>query len=117
MKTFTTTNGQQIKRVSRWIKVRQAYNITTRHNLHYYAEQLDENENVLDYFIYNGKKYAINQFFRFGTMFTPGTIPMFYENDKLYYISGYDSENYYNPIMIELSECCESVRVYEEVQY
>ena len=36
------------------------------------------------------------------------------ENGKLQYLSGYDSENYYNPIMIEFSEACEYVRVYKE---
>ena len=115
MKPFITTNGQKIQRVSRWIRIRQAYNITEKHTLHYYAENIDDNENVLDYFIFHGKKYAINQFYRFGTMFNPGAMPMFYEKDKLHFISGYDSENYYNPIMIELSECCEYVRIYEDM--
>ena len=114
MREFTTTNGQKIQRVSRWIKINHACNITKRHSLFYYAEK-DKDGNTLDYFTYKGKKYALNQFFRFGTMWTPGAMPMFYENDKLQYISGYDSENYYNPILIEISDCCEAVRVYEEV--
>lgn len=115
MREFTTTNGQKLARVSRWIKIRTAYNITEKHSLSYYADKIDDEENSLDYFIYHGKKYAINQFYRFGTMFSPGSIPMFYENDKLLFISGYDSENYYNPIMIEISDCCEYVRIYEEI--
>ena len=115
MKTFTTTNGQKIQRVSRWIKVNTAYNITERHSLFYYAEQFDENENMLDYFIHKGKKYAINQFYRFNTMFNPSVAPTFYENNEPTRIAGYDSENYYNPILIELSECGEAVRVYQEV--
>ena len=115
MKTITTTNGQKLQRVSRWIKINQAYNITEKHSLFYYAEKIDDNETVLDYFIFQGKKYALNQFYRFGTAWTPGNIPMFYENDKLNFISGYDSENYYNPILIEVSDCCEAVRLYKEV--
>lgn len=115
MKTFTTTNGQKIQRVSRWIKINQAYNITERHSLFYYAEEIDDSENILDYFIHKGKKYAINQFYRFNTMITPATAPTFYENDKQTRIAGYDSENYYNPILIELSDDGEAVRVYMEV--
>lgn len=115
MKTFITTDGKQIKRISRWIKIKQAYNITERHNLYYYAEQIDENENVLDYFVFNGRKYALSQFYRFGTMFTPTPPLMFYENDKLQFISGYDSENYFNSLLIEISDCGEYVRIYEEL--
>lgn len=37
------------------------------------------------------------------------------EDGKIHYLSGYDSEDYYNPIMIESSEYCEYVRVYQEV--
>jgi len=115
MKTFTTTNGQKIQRVSRWIKVNTAYNITERHSLFYYAEQFDENENTLSYFIHKGTKYAINQFFRFGSAWVTGSTPIFYENDELHHLAGYDSENYYNPIFIELSDDGEAVRIYREV--
>ena len=114
-KVFITTDGKKIERVSRWIKIRQAYNVTEKHSLYYYAEKLEENENMLDYFIFNGRKYALNQFYRFGTMWTPSPPPMFYENDKLHYISGYDAENYYNPLLIEVEECGEAVRIYRDI--
>lgn len=115
MKVLNTTDGKQIIRISRWIKIKQAYNITEKHSLYYYAEKIGENENVLDYFVFNGRKYALSQFLCFGTMWSPTPPPMFYENDKLQYISGYDSTDYYKPLLIELDDCCEYVRVYTEI--
>jgi hypothetical protein len=107
MKTFKTTMGETITRTSRWINIKTAYDVTPRHALHYYADETG----TVDYFTYQGKKYALNQFIRFGGVW--GGIPiMWEENDKIHHLSGYDSENYYNPIMIEMSECCEAVRVY-----
>ena len=113
-KIITTTDGKQIKRVSRWIKIKQAYNVTEKHSLYYYAEKIEENENILDYFVFNGRKYAISQFMRFGYPVTANYI-QWYEKDKLYFMAGFDSENYYNPILIEVDEYGEYVRVYEEV--
>lgn len=119
-KEFETQNGTKIYRVSRWIKIQQAYNITKRNSLYYYAT--DENgyregqnnfnpENGLycDFFKWRGRKYAIEQFLRLD-------YPIFFNDTdgKLNYLSGYDSENYYNPILIELDNCCEYVRVYTE---
>lgn len=119
MKEFRTKNNTIIQRVSRWIRIRQAYDITKRHSLHYY--RMDENgyrdgqsnfkpENgtFLDYFIFNGRKYAIEQFLRLDCPI------MFEENDKLQYLSGYDSENYYNPLLIEIDDSGEYVRCYYE---
>ena len=114
MKVIKTTDGKQLKRISRWIKIRQAYNVTERHSLYYYAEEIGENENALDYFIFKGRKYALSQFLSFGTPWTAGYI-QWYENDKLHNIAGYDSTDYYKPLLIELDECAECVRVYEEL--
>ena len=63
----------------------------------------------MDYFRFGGRAYAINQFFRLD-------FPIFFENEegKTTYLSGYDSENYYNPLLIELDDCGEFVRLYEE---
>lgn len=116
MKTFKTTDGHEIVRLSRWIKLKQAYNVTERHALHYYAEDLGNGENALNYFVWDGHKWALNQFYRFGTMFTPEPPPAWHEGGKLQHMAGYNAEDYYNPIMIELSEDCEAVRVYREVR-
>lgn len=120
-KEFKTQNGTKIYRVSRWIKIQHAYNITKRNNLYYYAT--DENgyregqnnfnpENGLycDFFRWNGRNYAIEQFLRLD-------YPILFEDpsdDKLHFLSGYDSENYYNPILIEFDNSCEYVRIYLE---
>ena len=124
MRKFKTENGTTLKRVSRWIKVRQAYNITKRHSLYGYAT--DENghyegssnfnpksETFLDYFIFCGKKYALNQFIGCSSQW--GYPIMFYDEfENLNHISGYDSEDYYKPLLIELSESGEYVRCYYE---
>lgn len=46
-----------------------------------------------------------------------GGSPYIYEDDdgKIGVVGAYDSENYYNPILIEVDEYGECVRVYEEV--
>lgn len=119
MKLIKTNDGKMIQRVSCWIKIRQAYDITSRHSLHYY--RMDENGyrdgqsafnpsngTYLDYFRFNGRKYAIEQFLRLDHPI------MFEENDKLQYLSGYDSENYYNPLLIEIDDSGEYVRCYYE---
>lgn len=71
-------------------------------------------KSFLDYFIYHGKKYALNQFMRLGSNFIP-EVYQFEENGKTQFLSGVDSENYYNPLLIEVDEYGESVRIYEEI--
>lgn len=114
-KLISTQDGKTLERVSRGIRRKQAYNVTRRHSLYYYAEDCGNGENAVDYFRWNDRKWAINQFFAFGTMVTPQAGEMWEESDGLHYIAGYDSENYYNPILIELSTDAECVRVYVEV--
>ena len=126
MKDIVTTDGKTLMCLSRWIKVYQVYNITPKHCLYDYCT--DENGffpgqsrfnpddgTFLDFFRFNGRKWAINQFIAFGGMM--GGVPPMWEDEhgQLRCLSGYDSENYYNPIMIELSEDGEHVRVYQEV--
>ena len=120
MKTIAANDGKEIVRISRWIKIRQNYNVSKRNSLYYYATDENgyregqtnynpENGLYLDYFKFNGRTYAIEQFYRMD-------YPIFFENEdgKTSYIAGYDSENYYNPLMIEVDECGENVRLYEE---
>ena len=115
MKTFKTTTGRTIARVSRYIKIRTDY-VTSRHSLYDYADSSSEEDGkrLLDYFIYHGKKYALNQFMRLGSNFIP-EVYQFEENGKTQFLSGVDSENYYNPLLIEVDEYGESVRIYEEI--
>lgn len=126
MKEIVTKEGRTLLRLSRWIKVQQGYNITPRHSLYDYCRDErgyqpgqsqfnPENGTFLDYFRFQGRKWAIGQFLLLGGMM--GGYPIMWEDadGKLHYLSGYDLENYYNPIMIEFSEACEYVRVYQEV--
>lgn len=124
MKKIVTTDGQTILRVSRWISIRHAYDASKRHSLAYYITdgygrrsndpKYDPSAGTyLDYFVWGGKKWALDQFLRCGSMFCPTEI-RWEENGEIRCIAGIDAENYINPIMIELDECCEHVRVYRE---
>lgn len=119
------TETETFYRVSRWIRVRQNYNPSKSNNLYDYASDeygykpyQDEfnpaNGLTLDYFKWNGRNYAIEQF---GTLGNPFYMPVCYkytEKGKEHYLSGVDMDgDIYNPIYIECDEYCECVRVYE----
>jgi len=125
-KIIKTKEGRTLKRVSRWISIRHNYNPSKRNALWYYVRDgygyaegqagYDPSQGLhLDYFRWNVRNWAIEQFILMGGMM--GGAPYFYEDDdgKTGVIGAYDSENYYNPILIEMDEYGESVRVYEEV--
>lgn len=124
MKLIKTTDGKTLKRVSRWIKVRQNYNPSKRNGLWDYvrdengygpySDKFDPETAMLDFFRWNGRNWALEQFYSLGGMM--GGAPIFFENEdgKLSYIAGYDSQNYFNPILIEVDDCSEYVRIYEE---
>lgn len=120
-KEIVTKDGRIIRRISRWIRIRHNYSPNKRNSLWYYVtdgngyregqEKFNADSGLfLDYFVWNGRKWAIEQFLRMD-------FPMMWRNSegKLRWICGYDGENYYNPILIEMDEYCENVRVYEEV--
>ena len=123
-KEFVTKDGHKLIRKSRWIKIRRNYNPSKRNRLRYYItdgngyregqSNFDPSTGLfLDYFPWRGTTWAMEQFMRCGSVWCP-TVIMWEEDDKINYISGIDSEDYCNPIMIELDECGEYVRVYEE---
>lgn len=124
MKKITTESGHVLNRRSRWIPIRHNYRPSRRNSLWYYVTDgngyregqtgFDPSSGLnLDYFVWNGRKWAIEQFYSvWGTM---GIMPMvWHESDGDHAISGYDAENYFSPILIELDEYGENVRVYEE---
>ena len=110
-KIIIDDNGRKYERVSRWIKVYYDY-ITKRHSLADYADFYDseDGKGLLNWFQYNGKKYAVGQFLKLA-------YPYFYKNEdgKISFLCGYDCENYYNPLLIEIDDDGESVRLYREV--
>ena len=126
-KQIICTDGKIIYRKSRWIKRRTNYNPNKRNSLAYYItdgygyREGTENYNpvehggkFLDYFRWNGRNYAIEQFMSMSSPFCSMVYQWEDREGKLNFLSGYDSENYFNPILIEISDCGEYIRVYEE---
>ena len=112
-----------IKRVSRWIKLRTAYDVTEKHSLYDYCHSTlnglspmqdgfdNSMGNYLDYFVFNKRKYALDSFVnRFGMMGFDVEC-----KDVPEYITGYEVDTYYKPLMCELSPDGEFIRLYQEV--
>lgn len=125
MKKFLTENGRTIVRLSRWLKIHKNWHPNRRNELWPYVRDLDgyaEGQRgfnpsgglYVDYFVWKGKKWAIERFIALGGPWGGPPVMFEDENGKKSYIAGYDSENYHNPILIETDECYEHVRVYEE---
>lgn len=110
-RTITTTDGHTLVCLSRWIRL-QCTTVTERHSLSQYAEE----DGTLWFFRWNGRSYALGQFMRYGGPWAalPG-VPMWDEDDGLHHMTGYDMTDYHHPIEIEMDECCEAVRVWQEV--
>lgn len=104
MKYITTTDGRKYRRASRWIHV-DYMPVTARHALADYADG-----DMLSYFRHGGRRYAIGQFMRL-------TYPEFFtdENGETGYLSGYDSTQWYNPLLIEIHENGDYIRLFQGV--
>ena len=111
MKTITTKDGRQYKRVSRWIKI-DTRPVTKRHILFDYADTYDceDGDGLLTCFRYSGRLYALGQFMRF-------SYPEFYEDadGKTAYLCGYDCTQWYKPLCCEIDESSQYIRLYEEI--
>ena len=91
---------------SRWIKVQYDTIKRSNHSLYNYME----GDNSITFFVKNGIKYAISQFMRLSY---PTTIEV--NEDDIAIIGGYDTETSYKPYLLEISDCGEYVRLWEEV--
>ena len=127
MKQFTTIDGTHtLTRLSRWITIQTNYNVSKRNSL--YEHSTDENGyrphqdgydpaggTYLDYFIFGGRTYAIEQFILLGSMWTGGRPYEFIDTDGT--ISSVHAVDFdgdlYDPLYIELDEYGERVRVYQ----
>lgn len=103
---------KELKRVSRWIRI-DSLEVTKKHSLYYYADKDDayNGKYTVLAFSYKNRWYALGQFLnRFGML-------GFDKDCKEYpaFISGYDGENYYNPLLMEMDEYGEKVRLYTEI--
>ena len=127
-KIYTDQDGNKIERLSRWIKI-HTLPVTKRHSLYEYAtdgsgrhpynDNFDSSNGVLvDYFVFQGKQYALEQFLSTSSAWAGAWNPFYSENDVDDYVilSGYEAEEYFNPLMIEIGEYGEFVRVYREVR-
>ena len=113
MKTITTSENRKYERVSRWIKVRNEY-VTKRHSLSDYADFYgvdDDRYGVLSYFVFNGRKYAMGQFLRL-------SYPEYFNNedDKTSYLCAYDSTEWYKPLMMEIDDYGEYIRLFRIIE-
>ena len=127
MKKFTSTDGNhEIIRVSRWITIKQAYNVSKRNRLYEFCTDENgykpnetnfnpENGTFLDYFRFGGRNYAIEQFITIGSVVCLGVPYEFVDTDgKTHYISAVDFwGNLYDPYYLELDNNGECVRIYE----
>ena len=127
MKQFRTVDGKNtVTRLSRWIQVKQNYSVNKRNSL--YAFSTDENGykpgqseynpangTYLDYFRFNGRNYAIEQFIVLGSVWCGGESYEFKDTDgKSTFIGAVDFYgDLYEPLYIELDESGERVRVYK----
>ena len=109
MKRFKTQNGYDIIRLSGWLKIHTSI-VTQRHSLAMYGGETTEDGKLsVDWIQFRGNKYPLRRFERcYPIMFDD-------EEGKLSHLSGYDVENFYNPIMIELNYDGEPyVRIYQQ---
>ena len=125
-KEFITNDGKHIvTRLSRWITIKQAYNVNRRNSLfefvsdeNGYKPGQDEfnpaNGTFLDYFRFDGRTYAIEQFITLGSVWCAGAPYEFTDTDgKITFISAVDYYgDLYDPLYIELDKYGERVRVY-----
>ena len=126
MKEFKTVDGKNtVTRLSRWIQIKQNYNVNKRNSLYEFStdgngykpgqsEYNPANGTYLDYFRFNGRNYAIEQFIALGSVWCSGSPYEFTDTDgKSTFIHAVDYYgDLYNPLYIEVDECGERVRVY-----
>ena len=113
MKQFRTVDGKNtVTRLSRWIQVKQNYNVNKRNSLYEFSPA---NGTHLDYFRFNGRNYAIEQFIGLGSVWCGGAPYEFTDTDgKSTFIRAVDFYgDLYRPLYIELDEYGERVRVYK----
>ena len=129
MKEIISRDGVRYRQVSRWITIKHNYNPNKRNALwdyvfdengyHPYQEKFNPEHGLyLDYFRYQGRTYALEQFWVLGNIWCGG-YPIMYDDEdgKLGVIGTVDMDgNMFHPLYGEWDECCERVRLWEEVK-
>jgi hypothetical protein len=111
----TTTDGTTIQGTGRWIAIQCAPGITARHSLWDYGDDNGDGTRALWFFNHYGHRFALGQFLRFGGPWGPAAVPMWEEADGLHHMAGIEMDRWDAPLMIELSEGGDAVRVWQEV--
>lgn len=117
MSRRTTTDGITLQGTGRWIPIQCAAGITPRHSLWEYGDDNGTGETrTAWYFNHYGHRFALGQFIRYGGPWGPPVPPMWEEADGLHHMAGIEIDRWDHPLMIELSEYCDYVRVWQEVE-
>lgn len=111
-----TTDGITLQGTGRWIPVQYSPAITPRHALWDYSEDNGDGTGSVYYFNHYGHRFPLNGFISFGSIWGPPVPLMWEEADGLHHMAGYEANRWDCPLMIELSECCDYVRVWQEVR-
>ena len=129
MKEIVTKDGRKLRRISRWIKIQQNYNpskrnalwdyVTDGYGYHPYQDKFDPKDGLfLDFFKFRGHTFALEQFYALGSAWV-GMAPHMYDDvdGKLGVIGAlYMDGPIFGPAMYgEFDECCEHVRLYEDI--
>lgn len=101
---------KELKAISRWITI-QRKEVTPKSALYDYGGGDCENEKrYVLFFRWHNREFAFDRFLaRFGIV---GFDPECKEYPA--FITGYDGDNYYNPILCSIDEYGEHIRLYEE---
>lgn len=122
----TSPKKVTFQRISGWIAVKHDYAPQKNDSLWSYVTDGDgfyphedkfdpEHGLFLDYFVFGGRRYAMNQFLRLGSIWAAVAFSYEDEDGKPSFLSGFDIEDYFNPIHVEFDEDYEKVRLYREV--
>lgn len=125
-KEFLTVDGQYIvTRVSRWISIKHKYDIRKNNTLydyctdgygyHPYDNKFNPQDGTsLDYFTFNKRKYAVEQFLLLSGAWICEKPYAFIDTDgKSTFITAFDGDgNIFDPWYAEFDEYCEHVRLY-----
>ena len=101
----------ELKRVSRWISI-DCIEVTPKHRLYCYGDKCGDEKGKRSVLVFRhgGKLYALGQFLCVDSLAWNE-----YECRKEpILISGYDAENWYNPLLLEIDDCNGKVRLYNE---
>lgn len=111
----TTTDGITIQGTGRWVSIHLIPEITPLHSLWEYGDDNGDGTRSTYIFTHYGHRFALDQFIRYGGPWGPPVPLMWEEADGLHHMAGVQADRWDHPLMIELDECGERVRVWQEV--